>query len=76
MNWLLSLLFPYMDRSVRIQSGHLPGLKAPTVAPRIPRKPLPDNEQTSNIDRLYKRYKATHPNPPQMRNKSDRGVDF
>jgi hypothetical protein len=76
MNWLLSLLFPHMERTVRIRSGHLPGLKAPTVAPKIPRKPQAENQQASNIHRMYKRYKATHPNPPEKRSKSDRGVDF
>lgn len=76
MNWLLALIFPSLDRTVRIKSGHLPGLKAPTAAPLIPKRPAVSKNEATNIQRLYDRYKATHPNPPKARKKSDRGVGF
>lgn len=76
MNWLLRFLFPYLDTTVRIKSGHLPGLKAPTVAPRIPGKAKTIEPTSSNIQRLYARYKAEHPKTPTRRSHEDRGVGF
>jgi hypothetical protein len=76
MNWLFKLLFPKTDTTVRIKSGQLPGLKVPTIAPKIPHKVKPEETQASNIQWLYARYKATNPNKPARRSKEDRGVDF
>ena len=76
MNWIFRFLFPNFNTTVRIKSGHLPGLKAPTVAPRIPDKAKTIEPSSSNIQRLYARYKAEHPNSPQRRSQKDRGVGF
>ena len=76
MNWLFRLLFPNVDTTVRINSRNLPGLKAPTAAPRIAKRTKTDYEQSSNIERLYARYKASHPNKPKKRNQDERGVGF
>ena len=76
MNWILRFLFPTFDTTVRIKSGNLPGLKAPTVAPRIAGKAKTIEPTSSNIQRLYARYKAEHPNKPQRRSQEDRGVGF
>jgi hypothetical protein len=76
MNWIFRFLFPNFDTTVRIKSGHLPGLKAPTIAPRISGKAKPSEPTSSNIQLLYARYKAEHPNKPQRRSQEDRGVGF
>lgn len=76
MNWIFRFLFPDFDTTVRIKSGHLPGLKAPTIAPRIAGKEKTSEPSSSNIQRLYARYKAEHPNSPQRRSQKDRGVGF
>ena len=76
MNWLFRLLFPNVDTTVRINRGNLPGLKAPTAAPRIAHRRKTDYEQSPNIEHLYARYKASHPNKPKKRNQDERGVGF
>jgi hypothetical protein len=74
MNWLFSLLFPKTDTTVRIRRDHLPGLKAPTVAPWIPTKPDQEKQQASAIREAYKRYKAANPKPPEKRMRNDEGL--
>jgi hypothetical protein len=76
MNWLFALLFPKSDTTVRIRSGHLPGLKAPTVAPKIPIQPKRVPGQKSNIQTIYERYKATRTTKPSKQADRERGVDF
>lgn len=68
MNWLFSLLFPNTDTTVRIKSGHLPGLKAPTVAPKVPRQRKDEASHATDIQNLYAKYKKATPNKPQRKN--------
>jgi hypothetical protein len=68
MNWLFRLLFPSTDTTVRIKSGNLPGLKAPTIAPKIPQQRKDTSSPATNIQNLYAKYKAANPNKPQRKN--------
>lgn len=68
MNWLFKLLFPNTDPTVRIKSGHLPGLKAPTVAPKVPHQRKDETSSSANIHNLYARYKKANPNKPHRKN--------
>lgn len=68
MNWFIKLLFPNTDTTVRIKSGNLPGLKAPTTAPKIPKHRNDEFSAGTNIQNLYTKYKAANPNKPERKN--------
>lgn len=76
MNWLLKLFLPNWNTTVKVRRDHLPGLKAPTVAPRIPRKNIGYSTKKSNIPQIYERYKKANPNPATKRARNDRGMDI
>jgi len=68
MNWLLKLFFPKWNTTVRIRSGHLPGLKAPTITPKVPHQLKDETSPATNIQNLYARYKEANPNKPPRKN--------
>jgi hypothetical protein len=68
MIWLLKLLFPNWNTTVRIKSGHLPGLKAPTITPKVPHPRRDETSPATNIQNLYARYKEANPNKQPRKN--------
>jgi hypothetical protein len=56
MNWLLKIIFPNMDRTVRISRDYLPGLKPPTIAPFTPKRKPPEREKGPDYEALYEQY--------------------
>jgi hypothetical protein len=76
MIWLLKLFLPNWNTTVKVRRDHLPGLKAPTIAPKIPRKHNGYSIEKSNIPQIYDRYKAIHPHPMGKRPGHERGMDI
>jgi len=76
MNWLWKLFLPNWNTTVKVRRDHLPGLKAPTIAPHIPRKTNGFSTKKSNISEIYERYKTANPNPPKKRAHNDKGMDI
>jgi hypothetical protein len=74
MNWLLKLLFPNMDRTVRISRDYLPGLKPPTIAPFKPQRKPPQRPDGPDYDAMYQRFKANEA-PSAKRKKRKNGFD-
>lgn len=76
MTWLIHMLFPSTRQSVRISPNHLPGLRAPKAAPKVPHlAPTPEQKQPV-IEQQYERFRASRGSQPTQRKKQDRGVGF